>query len=88
VRDAVTHAPIAGAVVEMDGTARTSSGADGLFWFLGPLAAAATVTLRVCPHLGTRYGSVEQSVPLAATLPATWETAGMWLYHRRGLPGL
>jgi len=78
VRDAVTNAPIAGAVVEtVGGTARTSSRADGLFWFFGPLADAATVTLRVsAPHLGTRYGSVERSVPLAATLPATWETAG------------
>jgi len=70
VRDAVTQAPIAGAVVEIvDGTTRTSSRADGLFWCLGPLAAVTTVTLRVsAPHLGTRYGSVEQSI----TLPHMW----------------
>ena len=38
VRDAVTQAPIAGAVVTLgDDMAGAVSRADGLFWFVGPV---------------------------------------------------
>jgi hypothetical protein len=78
VRDAVTHAPIAGAVVEISGRAeRTVSRADGLFFFMGPVGHATNVVLRVhAPRLGTRYGTVEQSMPLMTTPPDKWEDWG------------